>query len=143
MTADQIQKIEWEDDMGSMNVFAIAGNSPKANTTWIIEDDATKKQNLDTVWKFKKNVPVKIRIFNDPKSAHPMQHPIHFHGNRFTVLSRDGVPEGNMVWKDTAVVRAGESIDILLETTNPGRWMGHCHISEHLGAGMMFEYDIE
>jgi len=135
--------IEWEDDMGAMNVYAIAGDSKKANTTWIIEDAATKKQDMDIVWKFKKDVPVKIRIFNDPKSAHPMQHPIHFHGNKFVVLSRDGVAESNMVWKDTTLVRAGETVDILLETTNPGRWLAHCHIAEHMHAGMMIEYDVE
>lgn len=143
MNMTGVVPIEWEDDMGSMNVYSVAGDSAKGNTTWIIEDDATKKQNMDIVWKFKKDVPAKIRIFNDPKSAHPMQHPIHFHGNRFTVLSRDGVPEGNMVWKDTTVVRAGETLDILLETTNPGKWMGHCHIAEHMHAGMMMEFDVE
>lgn len=135
--------IEWEDNMGSMNVFAVAGNIPKANTTWIIEDNDTKKQNMDIIWKFKQGEPVKIRMYNDPNSAHPMQHPFHFHGNRFVVLSRNGVPETNMVWKDTALVQAGETVDVLLETTNPGKWLGHCHIAEHMEAGMMMEYDIE
>ena len=25
---------------------------------------------------------IKIKIFNDPTSMHPMQHPIHLHGQR-------------------------------------------------------------
>jgi hypothetical protein len=35
---------------------------------------------------------VKLRIFNDPRSFHPRQHPIHRHGQRMLVASRDGVP---------------------------------------------------
>jgi len=58
-----------------------------------------------------------------------MHHPFHVHGaGRFIILSRDGGPETNFVWKDTVLLRAGETIDILLYLTNPGLWMAHCHI---------------
>ena len=33
------------------------------------------------------------------------------------------------------LVRTGETVDILLDVTNPGRWMAHCHIAEAAGAG--------
>ena len=72
-----------------------------------------------------------------------MQHPIHFHGQRFLVVSRDGVPQTNLVWKDTVLVKAGETVDIVLDTSNPGTWMAHCHIAEHLEAGMMLKYSVE
>ena len=29
---------------------------------------------------------------------------------RFVVLARDGVPEANLVWKDTVLVRTGDSL---------------------------------
>ena len=35
-------------------------------------------------------------------------------------------PPGNLVWKDTVLLRAGETADILLDVTNPGLWMAHC-----------------
>jgi len=73
---------------------------------------------------------------------HPMQHPIHFHGQSFVVVTRDGRFEENLVWKDTVLVKAGEAVEIVLDNQNPGRWMGHCHISEHLGAGMMFGFEV-
>ena len=58
--------------------------------------------------------------------------PFHVHGaGRFIVLSRNGTPETNLVWKDTVLVFAGETVDILLDVTNPGLWMAHCHIAEH------------
>ena len=38
------------------------------------------------------------------------------------------------------LVRTGETVDILLDVTNPGRWMAHCHIAEHHESGMMFSF---
>ncbi|MBI5457013.1 multicopper oxidase family protein [Candidatus Kaiserbacteria bacterium] len=130
--------IEWEDDMSMMNAM-----SDTNTAKWKIVDDDSRKENMDINWSFRKGEPVKIRIFNDPKSMHPMQHPIHFHGQRFLVVARDRVSQENLVWKDTVLVKAGETVDILLDTSNPGVWMAHCHIAEHLEAGMMLKYTIE
>jgi FtsP/CotA-like multicopper oxidase with cupredoxin domain len=69
--------------------------------------------------------------------------PLHFHGQRFLVLSRNGVPNQNLAWKDTVLVPAGETVDILVEMSNPGAWMVHCHIAEHLEGGMMFTYHVQ
>ena len=66
-----------------------------------------------------------------------MQHPIHLHGQRFLVLEKDGIKNKNLVWKDTVLVEKGQSVDILLDASNPGDWMFHCHIAEHLTNGMM------
>lgn len=130
--------IEWEDTMATMNQMAT-----KDMVQWKIVDDETKKENMDINWMFKKNQPVKIRIYNDPNSPHPMQHPIHFHGQRFLVVSRDGVAQTNLVWKDTALVKSGETVDIVLDPTNIGIWMAHCHITEHLANGMALVFKVE
>ena len=61
---------------------------------------------------------------------------MHFHGQRFLVLARDGVPNDNLVWKDTVLVPVGSRVDILFEASNPGEWLAHCHILEHVEAGM-------
>jgi len=53
------------------------------------------------------------------------------------VVARDGVPTTNLVWKDTAIIPVGSTVDLLIDASNPGAWMLHCHIAEHLGAGMM------
>ena len=72
-----------------------------------------------------------------------MHHPFHIHGaGRFLVLARDGEPDDNLVWKDTVLVRSGETVDILLDVTNEGLWMAHCHIAEHNQAGMMFRFPV-
>lgn len=131
--------IEWEEgDMAMMNRMAAAGM-----VSWNMVDMDSGKKNMDIDWTFKKDQPVKIRIFNDPNSAHPMQHPIHFHGQRFLVVARDDVAQTNLVWKDTVLVRAGETVDIVLDPSNPGVWMAHCHILEHIEAGMMLTYTVK
>lgn len=130
--------IEWEDTNPMMNAM-----SNTAMIKWKIVDQDTGKKDMDIDWNFNKGEPVKIRIFNDPKSAHPMQHPIHFHGQRFLVVARDGARQENLVWKDTVLVKAGETVDIVLDPSSPGTWMAHCHISEHLEAGMMMKFTVK
>ena len=67
----------------------------------------------------------------------------HLHGaGRFLVLARDAAPEPNLVWKDTVLVRTGQTVDILFDVTNPGLWMAHCHIAEHMQSGMMFSFTV-
>jgi FtsP/CotA-like multicopper oxidase with cupredoxin domain len=40
------------------------------------------------------------------------------------------------------LVRADETVDILLEVTNPGIWMARCHIAEHNQSGMMLLFPV-
>lgn len=130
--------LEWEDVMRMMN-FGSTDNI----IDWKITDTKTGKSNMDMQFKWKVGDKIKIRITNDEDSPHPMQHPIHLHGQRFLVLATDGVPNDNLVWKDTVLVPTGKSVDILVDMTNPGKWMSHCHIAEHLSDGMMFEFEVE
>lgn len=134
----EISKIEWEDDTGMMNA-----NSNSKMVEWKIVDQDTGMENMDIDWKFKVGDKVKIKIFNDPKSEHPMQHPIHFHGQRFLVLSTNGVKNNNLVWKDTVLVQTGDSVEILLDVTNKGKWVTHCHITEHAESGMTFSFNVQ
>ena len=114
-----------------------------ANMHWNLVDRATGAVNHAIDWQFRVGDRVKIRLINETDSDHPMHHPFHIHGaGRFVVLARDGVPEANLVWKDTVLVRTGETVDLLLEVTNPGLWMAHCHIAEHHESGMMFSFRV-
>ena len=133
-----VDGIEWEDAMPMMNTV-----TTKANTQWKLIDEASGKENMDIRYAFTKGDKIKIRIVNDKDSAHPMQHPIHFHGQRFLVLTVDGKPSKDLVWKDTVLVPKDTTADILLDVTNPGDWMIHCHIAEHLSNGMMGTFTVE
>ena len=131
--------IEWEDDMVEVNRI-----TTPANMRWKLIDRETGAENAAIDWRFRVGDRVKVRLLNEMAGDHPMHHPFHVHGaGRFLVLSRDGVVEPNLVWKDTVLVRTGETVDILLDITNVGRWMAHCHIAEHHESGMMFSFDVD
>jgi len=130
--------LEWEDLMPQINRV-----SNPSNMIWQLIDRDTGAVNGAIDWAFTVGDRVKIRLVNEMDSDHPMHHPFHIHGaGRFLILARDGEPESNLVWKDTVLVRAGQTVDILLEVTNPGLWMAHCHIAEHAESGMMFSFNV-
>jgi len=142
--------VEWTDGMPNMNWLSTSNE-----VRWILRDvtgrgadgagtgdpgDAPENAEID--WRFRLGDVVKIRLRNDADAFHPMHHPIHLHGQRFLVLSRDGVANRNRAWKDTVLVPVGSTVDLLMEASNPGEWMIHCHIAEHLDAGMMGSFRV-
>ena len=136
---DLPQGIEWEDDMVEVNRI-----TTRANMRWKLIDRSTGAENAAIDWRFRVGDQVKIRLVNEMDSDHPMPHPFHIHGaGRFLILARDDVVEPNLVWKDTVLVRTGETVDILLDVTNAGLWMAHCHIAEHHESGMMFSFQVD
>ena len=130
--------LEWNDTMPMMNWLATG-----KQVRWILRDRQSGRENMEIGWRFRQGQLVKLRIFNNPESFHPMHHPIHIHGQRYLVVARDGRAVDNLVWKDTAIVPVGSTVDLLVEMSNPGDWMMHCHIAEHLHAGMMTVFHVE
>jgi FtsP/CotA-like multicopper oxidase with cupredoxin domain len=135
---DHADGLEWEDLMPEIN-----RQTNTSNMIWQLIDKETGAENAAITWAFRVGDRIKMRLSNEMDQDHPMHHPFHIHGaGRFLVLGRDGEPEENLVWKDTVLLRAGQTIDILLDVTNPGLWMAHCHIAEHTESGMMFSFDV-
>lgn len=131
--------IEWEDDMVDVNRM-----TNPTNMRWKLIDRDTGADGAAIDWRFRIGDRVKIRLVNEMDSDHPMHHPFHIHGaGRFLILSRDGVVEPNLGWKDTVLVLTGQTVDILLEVTHPGVWMAHCHIAEHHESGMMLIFRVD
>ena len=130
--------VEWAGTMPMMN-WAATGRQVR----WVLKDAATGQENMDIAWRFHRGDPVKLRLVNERRAFHGMQHPIHVHGQRFLVLAVNGVPNQDLAWKDTVLVPAGAVVDILLDTANPGDWMLHCHIAEHLSAGMLMHFTVD
>lgn len=75
-----------------------------------------------------------FRIANDSGRDHPM----HLHGHRALVLSRDGTPStGSPWWTDSLEVGAGEEYEVAFLANNPGIWMDHCHNLPHAAEGLV------
>ncbi len=130
--------VEWEGTMPGMNQ-AITGSQAH----WTLRDPDTGAENMDVHWTFQQGDLVRLRLVGVRNTLHGMHHPIHIHGQRFLVLAVNGTPNENPVWKDTVLLPAAGSLDLLVEMSNPGTWMLHCHIAEHLQAGMMLHFDVE
>jgi FtsP/CotA-like multicopper oxidase with cupredoxin domain len=77
---------------------------------------------------------VKVRVAN--RSI--IDHPLHLHGHRVRVLSRNGAPAtGSPWWTDTFNVAPGQVFEIAFTADNPGIWMDHCHNFQHGANGMI------
>jgi FtsP/CotA-like multicopper oxidase with cupredoxin domain len=130
--------VEWSGTMPEMD-WIVTGR----NVRWLLRDGASGRENMDIAWRFRVGDVVKLRLINDRAALHAMHHPIHIHGQRFLVLSVNGVANEHLVWKDTVLLPTGFVADILLEVTNPGKWMMHCHIAEHIESGMRMVFEVD
>jgi suppressor of ftsI len=147
--------IEWSDSSYGNEMRGMNDMSNLKNTSWIIRDLKTGKENHAIQWRFKKGSLVMIRVRNDSTTSplsqlggadimlHPMPHPIHFHGQRFLVARENGqAPKQGLVWRDSYLIGRGYTVDLLLDAANAGEWMFHCHIGEHLMASMMGHFSV-
>lgn len=133
-----VAPVEWSGTMPMMDWLPTA-----REVRWTLRDVASGRENDAIDWRFRTGDLVKLRIRNERHTLHPMAHPIHLHGQRFVVLARNGTPVANLAWKDTALLPAGQTMDLLVEMSNPGAWMLHCHIAEHLEAGMQMTFMVD
>jgi len=82
---------------------------------------------------FPKNKPIRLRAGERVRvrlTNHSMMtHPMHIHGHTFAL------PGG--LRKDTVLLTPMQTIDVDLQTDNPGNWAAHCHNIYHAEAGLM------
>ncbi|MET8050747.1 multicopper oxidase domain-containing protein [Streptosporangium sp. NPDC005286] len=77
---------------------------------------------------------IKVRILNRSLIDHPM----HLHGHRVRVLSRnDTHATGSTWWTGSLNVAPGEIFEVDFTADNPGIWMDHCHNFKHGSEGMI------
>lgn len=75
-------------------------------------------------------------------------HPMHVHGARFQVLSREGgraqVLPFERGWKDTVLCLPGEKVRVLVRFgAHTGKFVFHCHNVEHGDDGMMLNLQLQ
>jgi FtsP/CotA-like multicopper oxidase with cupredoxin domain len=61
-------------------------------------------------------------------------HTFHVHGHRW--LAPGGVP------RDTQTIGPAESFRIRWRERDPGTWLYHCHVEDHMAAGMIGTYNV-
>ena len=101
---------------------------------WVVNGVARQAGDFDAepVLTLERNASYVLAMRND--TAFP--HPIHLHGYSFRVLSRDGMPITHRPWQDTVLMQPEERVEIAFKADNPGDWLFHCHVLEHMTSGM-------
>ena len=131
--------IEWEDDMVEVNRM-----TTPANMRWkLLDRDHRRREPRDRL-----AVPGRrpgedpagqrdgLRPPDAPPVPHPRRRPLPDPEPRRAPSSRTWSGR-TRCWS-----APGETVDILLDVTNPGLWMAHCHIAEHHESGMMFNFHV-
>ncbi len=79
----------------------------------------------------------KTYIFN-LRNVTQYHHPIHLHGHTWTVLnSNKRTITPKHYHTDTVLLGKHETVQVAFVADNPGRWMYHCHVIEHMKTGLM------
>ncbi len=86
----------------------------------------------------KRGQTVIMRIENRTSWPHAM----HMHGFHFKILERNGQEDSEKPWRDTFLSGAQGSIKIAFVADNPGKWVFHCHMLEHVAAGMITWFEV-
>ncbi len=73
------------------------------------------------------------------RSAFP--HAMHVHGHHFRQLAERG-ETFRPYWLDTVIVDPERRERIAFVADNPGKWMLHCHMIEHMAAGMAAWFEV-
>lgn len=73
-------------------------------------------------------------------------HPFHIHQVHFLVYGLSGISISNPKWMDTVNVEPGQSLDLIMDFTDPiirGISVFHCHLLKHEDKGMMAKIRFE
>ena len=68
-----------------------------------------------------------------------MPHAMHVHGHHFRQISGSDLKP---CWLDTVIVDPERSEHVAFVADNPGKWMVHCHMIEHLATGMAAWFEV-
>lgn len=84
------------------------------------------------LFRVKRGTAVSLEVDNDNSWPHAM----HIHGHHF---ERDGSPG---IWRDTTLFHRGEKGTMSFIADNPGKWLIHCHMVEHMAGGMLTWFEV-
>ncbi|HVM33511.1 MAG TPA: multicopper oxidase domain-containing protein, partial [bacterium] len=72
---------------------------------------------------------VRLRLIN---ASAEESHVMHLHGYTFKIVALDGNPLASPVSANTVHLAPSQTADVEFTASNPGLWMFHCHILDHL-----------
>ncbi len=124
--------------MGGLSAAVLKGQRldirdlARRGKVWAINGIVAHQDAMDPLLDLKLGQSQRIEIINDTAFPHPM----HLHGHSFRLLTRDGRAVPHRPWLDTVLVEPQERVEVAFVADNPGDWLFHCHVLEHMQAGM-------
>ncbi len=115
-----------------MDMRALAGNK----MAWAMNGVAGMPD--EPLFAARRGQSVRLTMINDTRWPHAM----HLHGHHFRVLTRDNKPEPLTPWRDTVTTDPMQRVEIALVADNPGKWLLHCHMVEHMASGMLTWFTV-
>ena len=110
---------------------------PPQQRIWALAGVAATGHDGPPIFKVERGRTVILNFDNRTAFAHAM----HVHGHHFRQLGnrrRDWKP----YWLDTVIVDVQQAERIAFVADNPGKWMIHCHMIEHMAAGMAAWFQV-
>lgn len=117
-----------EGDTGTPSLWQING------VAWDINDKTCADRPIARLEKGKSY------IF-ELKNMTQYQHPVHLHGMSFKVIASNRhkvIP----YFTDTYLLGRNERAQVALVADNPGTWMFHCHVIDHMETGLMAAIEV-
>jgi len=97
---------------------------------WAINGVAGLAQ--EPLFRVERGTAVSLDVDNDNRWPHAM----HLHGHHFIYNGSPGI------WRDTALFAGGEQGSMRFIADNPGKWLIHCHMVEHMAGGMVTWFEV-
>ncbi len=86
----------------------------------------------EPLFRVERGTAISLDVDNDNAWPHAM----HVHGHHF-IYQR--TPE---FWRDTALFMRSEKGSLRFVADNPGKWLIHCHMVEHMAGGMVTWFEV-
>jgi len=120
---------------GTRNYFQINGHAFHPSRIRYLKLGATDVWTVSTVGD-SDAVPADKRI-------PPLPHVFHIHVNPFQVLRKNPAGQDEMVWRDTVLIPAGQTVNLYTQYLDYiGQFVMHCHILDHEDLGMMETVEV-
>ena len=86
----------------------------------------------EPLFRVKRGTAVSLEVTNDNRWPHAM----HLHGHHFIEPGTPGI------WRDTFLFNQGQEGSMQFIADNPGKWLVHCHMVEHMAGGMSAWFEV-
>jgi FtsP/CotA-like multicopper oxidase with cupredoxin domain len=115
----------------------LGGINPQAGMFWAMAGRSSTGHSEAPLFQVKRGRTVVLNFPN--RTAFP--HAMHLHGHHFRLLDR--LDDGwKPYWLDTVLVEPRQGARIAFVADNPGKWLIHCHMIEHMETGMTAWFEV-